>query len=447
MNYFSENIAPDSFSGAIFAIEGIKDACTVLNGPTGCKFYHSAISDSQFFRTPTYDPLEHTEGFYFGQSRVPSTYLDGNDYVFGSGTKIADLLKSAVKKNFALIAVINSPGAALIGDDLERFLETEVRDIPCFSVENTGFSGSFASGYQNALMGALKALGLNGRDGPSEPAAPDREAVGKPKKKAVNLLGFCIYQKYYDQNYLVLKQLLDLCGIEVIASPGAGDSAGAIRRIPEAALNVAVHAEYGGELAEYLRAAYGMPWLSPGEGPPIGFDAAAGFVRQVCEALDANPGKALDAIDRARGRAYLYLSRFSSLLGLPKGALFSIKAEASTAYPLTKWLCGYLGMIPAAISVLPDSDPQFTRKLKDFLEGIHYGETLQQSIREAPAHILLADGNTIAELKLYGQQFCGIEISLPSLGYLDITEKTLFGGAGALFLLEQIINGLRYVIH
>jgi hypothetical protein len=58
----------------------------------------------------------------------------------------------------------------------------------------------------------------------------------------------------------------------------------------------------------------------------------------------------------------------------------------------------------------------------------------------------LADGNTIAELKLYGQKFCGIEIALPSLGYIDVTGKTLFGGDGALFLLEQILNGLRYVV-
>ncbi len=39
----------------------------------------------------------------------------------------------------------------------------------------------------------------------------------------------------------------------------------------------------------------------------------------------------------------------------------------------------------------------------------------------------------------------GIEISLPSLGYLDITEKSLFGVPGALMLIEQIINGLRFL--
>ncbi|WP_010255957.1 nitrogenase component 1 [Treponema primitia] len=437
MNYYSENIAPDSFTGAIFALEGISDACVVLNGPTGCKFYHSAISDSQFLRTASYNPLEFIEGFYFGQPRVPSTYLDGNDYVFGGGEKIANILRTVVKKGYALIAVINSPGAALIGDDLSRFLEEEVKDIPCFSMENTGFSGSFGLGYQNAIIGAMKAIGLRSTGLTSE---------GEAKKKTVNLLGLCIYQKYYDQNYLTLKNLLGLCDIEVIAAPGAGDDTAALRRMAEAALNVIVYPEYGRMIAEFLHKEYGMPCLCPEEGPPMGFDAASSFVRQVCEALGADPGKALELIDRARARAYLYLSRFSSLLGLPKGTLFSLKAEASTAYALTKWLCGYLGMIPAAISVLPESDTEFTEKLRIFLTGIHYQETLQKSIIETTTHILLGDGNTVAELKLYGQRFCGIEIMLPVLGYLDITEKTIFGGQGALFLLEQILNGLRFVI-
>ena len=57
MIHYSENITPDSFSGALFAVEGIKDACTILTGPTGCKFYHSAIADAQFLRTPTFNPL------------------------------------------------------------------------------------------------------------------------------------------------------------------------------------------------------------------------------------------------------------------------------------------------------------------------------------------------------------------------------------------------------
>jgi nitrogenase molybdenum-iron protein alpha/beta subunit len=414
-------------------MEGIKDACTVLNGPTGCKFYHSAIADSQFLRVPIYNPLEHTEGFYFGQSRIPSTYLDGEDYVFGGGEKIAKLLRAAVRENPGLIAVINSPGAALIGDDLGRFLAEEVGDIPAFALENTGFSGSFGSGYQKALIRALDAVRRGG-------------IAGGGKRKAVNILGLCIYQKHYAQNLEVLRRLLDLSGIDLNTAPGSGDDAASLSRIGGAALNVALYPEYSLEIAEKLKAEYGTPYLVPEEGPPVGFDASEAFVRGICRVLGGDSRPALDEIERARARAYLYLSRFSSLLGLPRGTLFSVKAEASTAYTITKWLCSYLGMIPASVSLLPGGDAFFAGKLEAFLAGIRHQKALKAPIIETPTHILLADGNTIAELKLYGQRFCGIEIALPSLGYVDITGKTFFGGDGVLFLLEQILNGLRYVM-
>ena len=437
MMFYSENITPDSLTGAIFAVEGIKDACVVLNGPTGCKFYHSAISDSQYLRTLSFDPLAYSEGFYFGQSRVPSTYLDGHDYIFGSGDKITRLLRSVMKKDFKLIAVINSPGAALIGDDLEGFLAQEVQGVPCFSLENTGYSGSFGTGYQRAMLKVMDTLEM----------APRRV-----RGSSVNLIGLCIYQKHFENNYKVLRQLLELCGIEVIAAPGATDSVEAITRMTEASMNVVIYPEYGMEIAIRMEADYGLPYLCLEDGPPIGFDATMAFVKQVCEAFNADrsgvcadPGRAIESIERAKARAYLYLARFSSLLGLPKGALFSIKAEPSVAYVLTKWLCRYLGMIPASISLLPETESSFALKLEGFLDDINYREVLQSPIIETPTHILFADGNTIAGLKLYGQKFCGVEISLPTLGYLDITEKYLMGEQGALFLLEQIMNGLRYV--
>jgi nitrogenase molybdenum-iron protein alpha/beta subunit len=452
MIHYSENITPDSFSGALFAVEGIKDACTILNGPTGCKFYHSAIADSQFLRTPTFNPLEYTEGFYFGQSRIPSTYLDGEDYVFGGGEKIAKILRAAVRKNPGLIAVINSPGAALIGDDLNRFLAEEVRDIPAFALENTGFSGSFGSGYQKAIICALDAVRRRGDSGGAKPMPNGSTVTGDGavrnagKRRRVSILGLCIYQKHYAQNLSVLRHLLELSGIEPGAAPGAGDDAASLSGIGAADLNVAIYPEYGIEITEKLKNEYGTPYIVPEEGPPIGFDAAEACVREICRELDGDGQRALEEIERARARAYLYLSRFSSLLGLPRGTLFSVKAEASTAYAITKWLCAYLGMIPASVSVLPGGGAFFTERLKTFLAGINCRKALEVPIIETPTHILLADGNTIAELKLYGQRFCGIEIALPSLGYIDVIGKTLFGGDGALFLLEQILNGLRYVM-
>ncbi len=55
-NYL-KNILPDSLTGLVFGFEGVEKAVTILNGPTGCKFYHSSVSDSRMIRQEEFDPL------------------------------------------------------------------------------------------------------------------------------------------------------------------------------------------------------------------------------------------------------------------------------------------------------------------------------------------------------------------------------------------------------
>ena len=71
---------PDSLMEAILAIEGIRDAVVVLNGPTGCKVFYGWLSDQQYPRADHLDVARHFKEFYFGQSRIPCTYLDEQDY-------------------------------------------------------------------------------------------------------------------------------------------------------------------------------------------------------------------------------------------------------------------------------------------------------------------------------------------------------------------------------
>ncbi|MDR2374913.1 MAG: nitrogenase component 1 [Treponema sp.] len=435
MRAFSENITPDSFSGALFALEGIRDSCTVLNGPTGCKFYHSAISESQFQHNFEQDPLIFRSEFHFGMPRIPTTYLDGNDYVFSGREKLERLLRMVAGQGHGLIALVNSPGAALIGDDLSGFLERTVQGVPCLALETAGFSGNFGAGFQRALAAAIDVL-----------AGPPGLPGTARRAGTVNLLGLGIYQRYHEGDRHALKRLLGLCGIETLNVPGAGDDAASFTRLGQAALNVAVYPEYGAYLAEKLRAKYGTPALIVEAGPPVGFDATEGFLRQVCAALDMDPSPALERTGEARARAYRFLARFTRMLGFPKGALFSVKAEASTAYTLTRWLSSYLGMIPQAISLNDEGESPFVPRLKTYLDSINRGGALTSSVISSPCHLLFADANTIAALRLEGQRFCGIEIAMPSLSYVDVTEKSFLGEQGALFLLEQILNGLRYVL-
>jgi len=444
MLLYTPSTIPDSFSGAIFAIEGIADAAVVLNGPTGCKFYHSAISDTHFPRAADADPLSYSERSFFGQPRVPATYLDRDDYIFGSEAKLSEVLAAVAKRNYSLVVVVNSPGAALIGDDLDRLMTEHVDKTLHFAIESTGFSGDFGAGFQTAVNRMIDVLAL-----PEVPRDP----------LSVNLLGICLNQKYFEYNYATIREALSRCGIRVVSALGATDSLVTVRGARGAALNIVVCPENGLDTARKLERDWGTPYIVPSLGQPIGFEATTAFINEVCAALDGDqtvPGRvtstvlgvdaegALDEIDRARAHAYLQLARYSSTLGLPKGSFYSIKAPASAAYPLARWLSGYLGMIPAAIELVPGEDGGFVSKLTDYLAAIQCSQVLGLPAAETPTEIIFGDGDTIAASRLVGQRAACIEIGYPTLSYLDITRKQLYGADGALFLLEQIMNGLRY---
>lgn len=56
--------------------------------------------------------------YYFGQPRVPCTYLDMGVFVNGARDRLEDIVSKISSLEPGLIGVINSPGASLIGEDL-----------------------------------------------------------------------------------------------------------------------------------------------------------------------------------------------------------------------------------------------------------------------------------------------------------------------------------------
>ncbi|MEL7564913.1 MAG: nitrogenase component 1 [Dehalobacterium sp.] len=426
-----ENIRPDGFSGALFALEGIRDALVILNGPAGCKFYHGALSDAQFTREASLDPLNYPESFYFGQPRIPCTYLDIYDYLYGSGEKLKKALQAVVKDKHKLVAVVNSPGAALIGDDLELYLKNQASDCPCLALESTGFSGTYSEGFQKAVINVLEKL--------------DVPVAQKVLPNTVNLIGFSLYDKYYRGSIRELKRLLELCNIEVLSVFCAGDSVREISRFPKAAYNVVVFPEFGKEIARWMEEKYWIPFIVSPEGAPVGFDATECFIETVSEHFKVDSVPARYEVEKARARCYLHLSRFNSVTGLPGRARFSLKAHPAMAYALTKWLCRYLNMIPVAIEVEDSDNSYLTKRLYSFLMETGFAAAAKNSVAATDTDLVFADGNTIAQLQLNKISCTGIEISLPSLGYLDVMEKTHLGVEGALLLVEQILNGLQFL--
>ncbi|MGI6435868.1 MAG: nitrogenase component 1 [Syntrophomonadaceae bacterium] len=428
----SENIWPDGFTGAVFALEGIKDGVVILNGPTGCKFYHSAISDYQYPRDLSFDPLNYPEIFYFGQPRVPATFLDGYDYVYGAGAKLQKILQRVgEKKEYKLVAVVNSPGAALIGDDLERLVKQEMAEMSCLCIENTGFSGLFTEGFQNASLQLLHTLKL-------------QPTTVLPK--TVNLVGLSIYHKHHSGSIKELKRLLAQCGIKLITTFCAGSSIAELQQCNRAALNVLLYPEYGLDLCQWMEAQLGVPYLAPSSGLPVGFEACESWIGEVAGRLSADAHPAWQEIEAARAHAFMHLSRFNSVTGLPRGASFAVKAEPALATALTVWLHQYLGMIPLAVETLPTQIEHGSAALYTYLQRHGLEAAMNHSVLHSRADVVFADGNTLAQVQLLQEwACCGIEIALPSLGYLDVVDKSIFGPSGTLLFLEQVLNGLRFV--
>ena len=419
---YLKNITPDSLSGLVFGFEGVHDTVVLLNGPTGCKFYHSATSDNQTLRQMEFDPHNFPLLWYFGQPRVPCTYLDKRDYVYGSEDKLRDAI-DFLKKNvkFKLLVIINTPGAALIGDDLERIAAECSAGVPVITVESPGYSEDIFRGYQEACKMLVDQLAA-GRSEPSPSA----------KGKRVNLLGLSIFQKYFQGDLLELKRLLALCGIEVQCSLGCECSVEEIRTLPEADLNVVVDPDWGLPVAQYLEEKLGMPFVAP-KGLPVGFAATEALFTEICDALGCDVTPVMEDSERARARSYLYLARVNSLTGLPRGTKYAVHGSPSQALGYSRFLTKYFGMVADVISIADTGDAACDTSL-----------ATEKDIYHTDAELVFADGNIIANLKGRHHQFTGIEISLPSLGYVDVIPKTHLGTQGALLICEQVLNGLMY---
>ena len=82
LNY---NISPDSLTGSVNAIEGIKDAIAIINGPTGCRLYNAYFNANQdICRDIVADPSRLANDFFMMQLKIHSNYLDEFDFIFSS---------------------------------------------------------------------------------------------------------------------------------------------------------------------------------------------------------------------------------------------------------------------------------------------------------------------------------------------------------------------------
>ena len=432
MDSFAQPIEPDSLSGIVFALEAVEGVTVLLNGPTGCKYYHSSISDSQTFRQFEFDPLNIPMTWYFGQPRVPCTYLDNSDYVYGSQAKLEEALQYfRTAPGIELLCIVNSPGAALIGDDLQGIASRNLDGLPFMTVETPGYSEGFCAGHEKGARMLVDRV----------VAGADTDDTAQPGH--VNVLGLSIYQRHYTGDVAETRRMMEAMGLTVECMLCAGSSLDDVRRIPRAALNVVVHPELGLKTAQYLEERFGTPYYVC-ETLPIGFEATERMARDIASLAGGNAQPILDECREGRKRAFSHISRLNSLTGLPTGVPFGVEGMYSQLRAYTKFLTEYLAMAPVSLTpAFPQADCACDA-LVETLDDLGFADALERDVVTAAPELFFGSGATIARLRLADVRFSGVETMLPTLGYLDVLPKTHFGPQGALRLVEAVLNGLMF---
>lgn len=448
---------PDCLAGALCAFEGLRGAMALLNGPTGCKYYNSYLVDRQDPAGFSFDPIPFGEKFYFGQPRVPASAVEGEDYVYGTGPKVRDLLQH-IKKNCRprLLGIINSPGPTLIGDDLLREVEAVGIQHPVVFIESPGFTNSWADGYQSAMIEILKQIPYQKISQPGRKTLPARSprAANRKKQKAgpqVNLVGFMIGQHNWQDDLEEIERMLRLLGLRVNVNIGAGELLENLFHLPAADYNLVVAEEYGAQIAFYVEERFGLPTLVQGVLPPYGLEATEIWGRTIAEELGLDASAFNREAEEVRRKCYSAISRIASVRGLPRGVNFAIFGDGYQIAPLLLFFYRYLGMYPVIIGVR-ECGSTHRRFLQEFLsrEGLDGVEVLEspnqaqiaRALRSNRPEIVLGSNfeEHILTAELSDCSFIGT--SFPLWNRFQLTHRPLLGLNGVLVLVEEILHVL-----
>ena len=406
---------PDSLLGMMIALEGVRDAMTIIHGPTGCKLYPADLTERLFIdrkdEIEIRNPFLRMEKYFFYQPRLPCTLLDGNRLILGSSERLSDLYSIAVGQAPKMIGVVNSPGATLTGEDLSVCRS----DIPTVTVESNDFSASMQKGFSDITVKIIDSLAV----------------ADKKEKGTVNIFGLSIWHLNFEDDIRELERILSLCGIRIGCVLCAGSSVEEIEKIPSAELNIVVDRDFGLRAAEYCKDRFGTPYVDV---MPIGFDAIERMMMDVCSIMGKDPSKALaDSVSWRRkvaGRILLSEKRYIRI----RGRTFSVHATPALADCIAGFMYDYLGIVPAAI--------QYDGEGGDMM---NIGIPVSDSVWDDYSDILFSSGSEIAAMISRRMASGGVCICDPEVHPVNIFPRPMMGTVGAARLIEDALNVLTRI--
>lgn len=406
---------PDALLGTMIALEGIRDAMTIIHGPTGCKMYPADLTERLFIdRTgeiETRNPFLRTEKYFFYQPRLPCTLLDGNRLILGSSERLKDLYSVIVNESPKLIGIINSPGATLTGENLDHC----VSDIPTVRIPSNDFSGPLQRGFSDCTVRIIDSL----------------SSQCKVKKGTVNIFGLSIWHLNFEDEIRELERFLSLCGIRVNCFLCAGSTVDEIREIASAELNIVVDADFGLRAAEHCRDRFGTPFIDV---TPIGFDESERMISEACSILGKDPALALEDSKNWRRMTASKISALEKRYIKIRGRTFSVHSTPVLADSVARYMFEYLGIVPVAVQYDGgDREPQ------------DIGIPVSDDVWSTYADILFSSGSEIAAMMDGGLASGAVCICDPETHPVNIFPRPLMGPTGAARMMEDVLNVLMSI--
>ena len=410
---------PDGFYGSMLAAESIIDGMTILHGPGGCRGLAASYASR-------YVPREFTtiEGdFFFHRSRIPCTFVDSDDYIYGASKKVGMILDLLRSKDTKFAVVLESPGASLIGDKLQDEVIGSNMSDKTVIMGKCLMSESFGKGYDRVLCLIARKL-----------------AVKREKKKnKVNIVGLPYVAKGCFPLLKELHGLLGAMGLEVIADIGSACTIEQMRMSSEAVANVCICPEYFAESGRYYEEELGIPLVRGPLGAPIGYDAIRAWIEEIAKVTGCDPDPAMKMIEEEEKDVFRCINAALSIGESANFYTFSILSEPSVALPLTRFLMKTARIAPATIE-LNENDEVYEEQLRELLERTGTIGSLGKEFGSEFAEIAFGPGG-MCEYLLQKEMCTTIfDISIPSKDYFDIAPKSIMGLEGCRRIVEKVLN-------
>ncbi len=401
--------------GIYLAANAVQDACVVVDG-LNCVM-------------PKIDFLAGNHDLYStllspgGRHRVVCTMSGPLPQRNNPEKHLSGLLQSVADSGyFKVLLLTGLPFLKLAGMDYEG-IAAGVAGVPAADVPARSMDADWLEGYALALDALARAL----------PAGK-----AKKRKRSVALVGYLMDRNERDHaaNIAELRELLNLCGLELACVFPDGGNFGGLARALEA--EVVVSLPYGRRAAARLAAASGAKLVETGL--PMGLKGTSLWLENVRRAAGLKGGlpRAVKALEK---RAAVALAPALELLA-HRNILFTGDPHLFAAFSA---YAAELCMRVTAAVINSGPRPLGTARVPELLLFSPDTAEAAAAIRELDEYMrpALAVGNSFTITEGIAPALPFTELGFPAYGHHCLSDEPFFGYGGALTLAGRVLNALR----